>query len=240
VQRFCSAELAHPFLEYVIFYRPNEIEETYQAVMAWKTVNKDSVGLARFHPEVEANGETRLVLAAIGLCEPNQQNPGKIICQAAGLTNYHNMIEAELETFHTSIEEVVSILLATLALLASSLVGQERIGASEKINRKRKTMNRPPLPHGMKLVVKGPYTTFVEAFRAPRPPSEDHGGAHASPIPHDRRGHLRRLRSGKLISVRPSHVLGGGTERTHYAIRPPSPTPVNAEQEPPEVPLNWS
>lgn len=39
-----------------------------------------------------------------------------------------------------------------------------------------------------------------------KPRSESKGGTHASPRQHDRRGHLRRLRSGKNVWVRPCKV----------------------------------
>jgi len=54
-----------------------------------------------------------------------------------------------------------------------------------------------------------------------KPRSESKGGTHASPRQHDRRGHLRRLRSGKNVWVRPCKV-GDPTKGVvwhGYAIR---------------------
>jgi hypothetical protein len=54
-----------------------------------------------------------------------------------------------------------------------------------------------------------------------KPRSESKGGTHATPRQHDRRGHLRRLRSGKNVWVRPCKV-GDPTKGVvwhGYAIR---------------------
>lgn len=46
-------------------------------------------------------------------------------------------------------------------------------------------------------------TVYIEPSK---PQSESKGGTHASPRQHDRRGHLRRLRSGKNVWVKPCKV----------------------------------
>lgn len=48
------------------------------------------------------------------------------------------------------------------------------------------------------------WTTVV--IEPSRPRSESQGGTHASPRQHDRRGHLRRLRSGRNVWVKPCKV----------------------------------
>jgi hypothetical protein len=47
------------------------------------------------------------------------------------------------------------------------------------------------------------HTVAIEPAQAKR---ESQGGTHASPRAHDRRGHLRRLRSGKIVWVRDCRV----------------------------------
>lgn len=47
------------------------------------------------------------------------------------------------------------------------------------------------------------HTVVIEAVE---PKSESKGGTHASPRLHDRRGHIRRLRSGKNVWVKPCKV----------------------------------
>lgn len=51
-------------------------------------------------------------------------------------------------------------------------------------------------------------TVFIEPSKAR---SEHKGGTHASPRQHDRRGHLRRLRSGKNVWVK-AHKVGDATK----------------------------
>ena len=61
-------------------------------------------------------------------------------------------------------------------------------------------------------------TVYIEPSK---PRSESRGGTHASPRQHDRRGHLRRLRSGRNVWVRPCKV-GDPTKGVvwhDYAIR---------------------
>jgi hypothetical protein len=55
------------------------------------------------------------------------------------------------------------------------------------------------------------------------------GRHHASPRPHFRRGHYRSLRSGRIISIKPSNVMGGGSEVPIYeAISDSVSEPFNA------------
>ena len=48
------------------------------------------------------------------------------------------------------------------------------------------------------------WTTVI--IKATEPKAESKGGTHASPRQHDRRGHVRRLRSGKNVWVKPHKV----------------------------------
>jgi len=61
-------------------------------------------------------------------------------------------------------------------------------------------------------------TVYIEPSK---PRSESKGGTHASPRQHDRRGHLRRLRSGKNVWVKPCKVgdPSKGVVWHDYAIR---------------------
>jgi hypothetical protein len=47
-------------------------------------------------------------------------------------------------------------------------------------------------------------TVEIKPYR--REPAPPQGGTHASPTPHERRGHVRRLKSGKVVTVRSSVV----------------------------------
>jgi hypothetical protein len=57
------------------------------------------------------------------------------------------------------------------------------------------------------------WTTVVVTATPPK--AEPKGGTHASPRLHDRRGHLRRLRSGKNVWVKP-HKVGDATLGTIF------------------------
>lgn len=57
------------------------------------------------------------------------------------------------------------------------------------------------------------WTTVVVTATPPK--AEPKGGTHASPRLHDRRGHLRRLRSGKNVWVKP-HKVGDATIGTIF------------------------
>lgn len=61
-------------------------------------------------------------------------------------------------------------------------------------------------------------TVYLEPIK---PRSEPKGGTHASPRLHDRRGHLRRLRNGRSVWVRPCKVgdASKGAVWHDYAIR---------------------
>jgi len=85
---------------------------------------------------------------------------------------------------------------------------------------------RPPLP-SYRTVVPDGYVTAVEALRARRAASEPQGGHHASPTPHDRRGHWVTNKKGKRFWRRAAQVLGGAEKaaqlslpvRGHYEVR---------------------
>jgi hypothetical protein len=75
-----------------------------------------------------------------------------------------------------------------------------------------------------KRVAKGkkPLYDWHTVALAPRPPkSEPKGGTHASPRPHDRRGHYRTYKSGKQVWVRNTRVgKGEGFVFKDYVVRP--------------------
>lgn len=49
---------------------------------------------------------------------------------------------------------------------------------------------------------KRPFFEWTTVTITPRVPSEDLGGTHASPKPHMRRGHVRRLKDGRVITIK--------------------------------------
>lgn len=83
----------------------------------------------------------------------------------------------------------------------------------ERLNAKRAKNGRPPLPR----------VTYVDArYYTDAARRTDHGGTHASPVPHLRRGHPRRLHSGRETWVRDCIVNATSVHdierRDHYEI----------------------
>lgn len=96
------------------------------------------------------------------------------------------------------------------ALRHESVTGYIPVEKKGFISAKRKAKGKPPLYD---------WTTVVVEPRLPR--SEHQGGTHASPRQHDRRGHLRRMRSGKEVWVRACKVgnAANGTVFHDYQVR---------------------
>ena len=69
------------------------------------------------------------------------------------------------------------------------------IAPKTTVNQRRIAKGKRPL-YDWRTVVIGPANARTES----------HGGTHASPRQHDRRGHLRRLKSGKTVWVRQTKV----------------------------------
>lgn len=60
---------------------------------------------------------------------------------------------------------------------------------------------------------------FIHVTDQHREPSGHMGGTHASPIPHDRRGHWRTYKaSGRRVWIKDQRILGGSSVPRHYAI----------------------
>jgi hypothetical protein len=75
--------------------------------------------------------------------------------------------------------------------------GEEK---SSFINKKRRAKNKPPI-----------YEWVTIELKPSAPRKEHQGGTHASPARHQRRGHFRKLRTGKVSWVKPTWV--GNIER---------------------------
>lgn len=66
---------------------------------------------------------------------------------------------------------------------------------------------------------------FIRISRDQAPVNEHQGGTHASPIPHDRRGHWRTYKiSGKRVWVNECKIKGGSADSRNYRIEPSSST----------------
>ena len=93
-------------------------------------------------------------------------------------------------------DEVIACL-HTMMALALDHGRHQVIPAPERLNRKRAKKDKPPMFEYKVLDI-------VADVLAPKKTtvSHSHGGTHASPRMHKRRGHVRRLASGKTTWVR--------------------------------------
>ena len=85
-----------------------------------------------------------------------------------------------------------------LSLIADSRSSVTRVAADDRLNRARIKRGKAPIPPYWRIEA-GP-TVLVPGV-APKPTTAK-GGTHASPRPHDRRGHPRNLKSGRTVWVR--------------------------------------
>ena len=101
-----------------------------------------------------------------------------------------------------------------MAALAIDHGRHETLPAPAKLNKKRAKKGRPPLFEYKVLDI-------VADVMAPTPAKKPHqGGTHASPRMHKRRGHIRRLASGKRVWIRDA-IVGkpkGGRIEKDYAV----------------------
>ena len=98
-----------------------------------------------------------------------------------------------------------------LSWIDDDRVPAKRIIADAALNRARARRGKPGLVDYWKIDVKVASGLYQTTLGAPRPetgsPRARGGiGHHKSPIPHDRRGHRRRLRSGKIAWIRPTRI----------------------------------
>jgi hypothetical protein len=90
-----------------------------------------------------------------------------------------------------------------LSLIADSRSSVVRIVADDKLNKARIKSGKAPIPPYFKIEV-GP--TILVPGSAPVVAARPDKGTHASPRPHDRRGHPRRLKSGREVWVRSCRI----------------------------------
>ena len=105
-----------------------------------------------------------------------------------------------------------------------SLINDDRLQlrrelAPDKLNKARVKAGKPPLPDLWRLDLgETLYVTKLAPYDTKR--GGRRGGSHASPTPHARRAHFRRLPSGRTIFVRDCRVnaIRHLRKRDHYAI----------------------
>jgi hypothetical protein len=89
------------------------------------------------------------------------------------------------------------------ALAARADIAPRRIVPDEKLQRARMKARKPAIPPTWAIDAQD-YITLVSTHQ--RPKRSRQGGTHASPVPHERRAHRRRLDNGRTVKVRASFV----------------------------------
>jgi len=111
----------------------------------------------------------------------------------------------DVEFYQEATMEMVKCALACNQLLMSPHVKTEHTPAPVKLNKARTAKGKP--------VIGNRYKITLRDFKAERDPvSRMVGGSHASPIPHWRRGHIRRLDDNRIIPVMPTIVGAKGVQ----------------------------
>jgi len=116
----------------------------------------------------------------------------------------------------STIHDISMPVAAFRMLLSTRGVPVKRNAAPEKLNKARAKLGRSPIP-GYWSVDATRYATALRETR--RMEHEDHGGTHASPRPHLRRGHVRRLSETRTTVVRSAIIGFKGAEEANVFMR---------------------
>jgi len=90
-----------------------------------------------------------------------------------------------------------ALAVAMRKITAMALIGDSTATAAKPSYIGSKFLNEKRIKKG-----KRPFFDWTTITVEPRAPSQSLGGTHASPKPHMRRGHVRRLKSGKIVMVK--------------------------------------
>ena len=115
-----------------------------------------------------------------------------------------------------------NIISVILSLIADSRCPAKRIEVDAKLNKARIKRGKAPIPPY--FLIEPPKPTVLVPDAAPARFSAAKGGTHASPRPHDRRGHPRHLKKGDrttwVRSTRVNALIPHLTrDRSHYEIK---------------------
>jgi hypothetical protein len=91
-----------------------------------------------------------------------------------------------------------------VSIIADNRYGAKLVETDEKLNKARIKSGKAAILPYWKIESPGP-TVLVPGVATPRSVAAK-GGMHASPRPHDRRGHPRHLSAGRVVWVRPSRI----------------------------------
>jgi len=144
------------------------------------------------------------------------KNLGQSIILPLGSASYGAYPKPEQPTrVARDIADEVFAALHLLMALALDKGRHEVLPAPTKLNKKREKRDRPPLYEYKVLDI------VADVLHSPHFSSKPHqGGTHASPRMHKRRGHVRRLRSGRTTWVR-NMIVGkptAGAVEKEYSV----------------------
>ncbi len=116
---------------------------------------------------------------------------------ADGTLHIKKIEGGNIEPTHNTVQTSVNILYGYLLSIHSPapIPGYTPVDKQKFVNKKRIAKGKAPIYE---------WTTVV--IEPPKPKVEPKGGTHASPRLHDRRGHYRKLRNGKLAWVKACKV----------------------------------
>lgn len=122
-------------------------------------------------------------------------------------------------------QEALRALSVFLLLVADNRVRVDLHAPTEKEIRARERNNRPALHPYWSVATKQLPAEYQTIIRAEDLKPAHKGGTHASPIPHSRRGHNRRLPNGSVIWVRECLIRGFdkhiNRKRDYYSLQSP-------------------
>ena len=130
-----------------------------------------------------------------------------------GMSRYKGMIE-QADKIHGDLIDNSIFSVKFLCIALSLFVVKAPVtcqGATNAQNEKRARKNKQRLLQERKVTIYVPRETYA--------PTEHQGGTHASPCPHMRAGHWRRLKSGRQTWIRQCQVGKGPIPETTYEIR---------------------
>jgi hypothetical protein len=109
-------------------------------------------------------------------------------------------------TVHQAATQIGAKFMSCIGLMSLKTAVVTSESAPAKLNSARIKKGKPPISE-------------VVTIRVKKQDRHEFGGTHASPRPHWRRGHVRRLLDGKIVLVSPHPVMGQAKIPTTYKVK---------------------
>lgn len=137
----------------------------------------------------------------------------RLLCHSiSGKAEFHDSDRVNIDYNYVGkmVSDEYEAVMLCLALLSMESTEQE-ISASERlasVNRGRAKGKLPPIPDTIRITLGKPTVTSSASI----------GATGITQRPHDRRGHVRRLKSGRIVPVRAYSVHGGSGVARRYEV----------------------